>query len=187
MLNSVAGQWLSNAASSPTSGARTWRPSGRGCTVMPSAPASSAISARCSTFGMPMVRVLRRSATLLRLTLSEVMVRKTRHRRSKLAQIVQDAARVQGLAVEMVANQMAQNELRVVGHHRRRKIAARDGKRGAAAQARRVIAGISLRDAHQPALGIHPIDCLRLDWRAIGTLVERGCMPGFAQQLQFER
>src|SRR5882672_3603284 len=185
MLNSVAGQWRSNAASSPTSGARTWRPSGRGCTVMPSAPASSAIRARCSTLGMPIVRVLRRSATLLRLTLSEVMVRKIGQQRSKLTQIVQDAARVQRLAVEMVANQMAQNELRVVRHHWRRKIAARNCKRGAATQARRVIAGISLRDTYQATLGVDAIDCIRFERRTVGTLIERGCMPGFAQKFQF--
>ncbi len=74
MLNSQPGHLSSSCDKAATSGARTWRPSGRGCTVTPSAPASSASTAACSTLGMPIVRELRNKATLLRLTLSAVIV-----------------------------------------------------------------------------------------------------------------
>src|SRR5579862_3759635 len=49
-----------------------WRWSGRGWTVMPWAPALSAISAMRTTLGMVPTRELRRVATLLTLTLSFV-------------------------------------------------------------------------------------------------------------------
>ena len=52
--------------------ARMWRSSGRGCTVMPSAPASRHSVAARRTLGMPRCRVLRSSATLLTLTDSAV-------------------------------------------------------------------------------------------------------------------
>ena len=75
MLNSARGHCVISAASSCTSAARMWRSSGRGWTVMPCAPASSAMVAARVTLGMPSVRVLRSSATLLRLTDSAVVPR----------------------------------------------------------------------------------------------------------------
>ena len=68
MLYSACGHCCSSVASSKTSLRRMWRSSGRGCTVMPSAPASSASVAARSTLGMPKWRVLRNKATLLTLT-----------------------------------------------------------------------------------------------------------------------
>src|SRR5437762_14002428 len=56
-----------------TSEPRMWRSSGRGWTVNPSAPASCAMPANFSTSGTPVCRELRRSATLLRLTLSRAI------------------------------------------------------------------------------------------------------------------
>src|SRR6516164_3769495 len=50
-----------------------WRWSGRGWTVMPWAPASRHSRAALTTLGRPWVRVLRRVATLLTLTLSRVI------------------------------------------------------------------------------------------------------------------
>src|ERR1041384_4549212 len=50
-----------------------WRASGRGCTVIPWAPASIAIRAHPVTLGIPSARELRSSAILLRFTLSRVM------------------------------------------------------------------------------------------------------------------
>src|SRR5262245_43356529 len=50
-----------------------WRWSGRGWTVTPWAPASRTRRAARATLGMPLVRVFRRVATLLTLTLSRVI------------------------------------------------------------------------------------------------------------------
>src|SRR5690606_2326225 len=56
-----------------TSSVRAWRPSGRGCRVIPAAPASRQVLAARTRSGSPPPRELRSSATLLRLTLSRVM------------------------------------------------------------------------------------------------------------------
>ena len=73
MLNSRSGQACISTARSRTSSARIWRSSGRGCTVMPLAPACRHKVAARVTLGMPRWRVLRTSATLLRLTESDVV------------------------------------------------------------------------------------------------------------------
>src|SRR5688572_22329762 len=50
-----------------------WRWSGRGCTVMPCAPAATHNSAARNTLGIPTVREFRSRAILLTLTLSRVI------------------------------------------------------------------------------------------------------------------
>src|SRR5687767_2847983 len=50
------------------------RASGRGCTVIPCAPASRHVSAACTTSGSVPPRELRSTATLLTLTLSAVAI-----------------------------------------------------------------------------------------------------------------
>ncbi len=57
-VNKVA-QLRISAVMSCTSWARMWRSSGRGCTVMPSAPACRHSVAAFTTLGMPRWRVLR--------------------------------------------------------------------------------------------------------------------------------
>ena len=61
------------AASASTSSARMWRASGRGCTVMPCAPASRHARAARTTSGAWPPRELRSTAILLTLTLSVVI------------------------------------------------------------------------------------------------------------------
>src|SRR6478672_8804839 len=56
-----------------TSSARTWRASGRGCTVMPCAPASRQVRAARTMSGAWPPRELRSTAILLTLTLSTVI------------------------------------------------------------------------------------------------------------------
>src|SRR5207342_2140530 len=58
-----------------TSSARMWRASGRGCTVMPCAPASRQARAARTTSGSLPPRELRRTAILLTLTLRTVIAR----------------------------------------------------------------------------------------------------------------
>ncbi len=70
MLNSVE----MAGASSRTSARLIWRSSGRGCTVIPSAPKDSMSRAVASTFGLSSPRAFRRVAILLILTLSRVIV-----------------------------------------------------------------------------------------------------------------
>src|SRR5262249_12116745 len=106
MLNSAPGFSRTTAASSRTSPARTWRPSGRGCTVMPCAPAASAMRAAWTTSGIPTVRVLRRSATLLRLALSEVITRP-----SQGQQVPEDPAALQRLVLPATVEQHAHQRL----------------------------------------------------------------------------
>src|SRR5690606_30148727 len=72
MLNSTPRSWHSFAKAS-TSSARMWRASGRGCTVMPWAPASRQARAARTTSGALPPRELRSTATLLTLTLRTVI------------------------------------------------------------------------------------------------------------------
>src|SRR5512145_213923 len=134
MLNSAAGHRRSSSARSATSLARTWRPSGRGCTVIPSAPASSASTAAWVTLGIPIDRVLRTRATLFRFTLRAVMAGPSS--RLEFPQVLQDAPRVQRLAAEMVANHPAQQTLgfgcdafvvEAPGRHREQRAARHPG------------------------------------------------------------
>src|SRR5215467_1023293 len=106
MLNSAPGFSRTTAASSRTSPARTWRPSGRGCTVMPCAPAPSAMRAAWTTSGIPTVRVLRRRATLLRLALSEVIALP-----SQGQQVPEDPAAPERLVLQAVVQQRAHQHL----------------------------------------------------------------------------
>src|SRR5690606_2885065 len=71
MLNST--RPATSRARLSTSDGRIWRWSGRGCTVMPPAPARMAVSAAWSTRGSSPPRELRSTATLLTFTLSTVM------------------------------------------------------------------------------------------------------------------
>src|SRR5687768_11058177 len=73
MLYSAPGCASMRAATWSTSSGRICRRSGRGCTVIPWAPASRQIRAARTRSGIPLVRVLRRVATLLTLTESRVM------------------------------------------------------------------------------------------------------------------
>src|SRR5438105_6960681 len=107
MLNSVPGRSLSTRASSRTSSPRTCRPSGRGWTVIPWAPASSATRAAWTTLGMPRVRVLRSKATLLRLALKRVM----RVAASQREQIPEDLAAFQRLVIEAMIDERAHQRL----------------------------------------------------------------------------
>src|SRR5690242_20575774 len=75
MLYSAPGCAATTAASAPTSSLRMWRWSGRGCTVMPCAPAASAMRAKRDRSGMPLLRVFRSVAILLTFTDSLVMGR----------------------------------------------------------------------------------------------------------------
>src|SRR6476659_5089838 len=68
MLNSAPGNRRTRLASTGTSERRMCRSSGRGWTVMPCAPACSAIRAMASTDGQGRLRRLRRSAMALTLT-----------------------------------------------------------------------------------------------------------------------
>src|SRR5580765_6793222 len=97
-----------------------WRSSGRGCTVMPFAPASSANVAARSTLGMPSSRVLRSSATLLTLTESAVVPRwasepvaRSGFMPSNLQalQVDHDLARAQHARPELLLDQRAQRQL----------------------------------------------------------------------------
>ena len=72
-LPSILNSTVSMAASSKQSLARIWRWSGRGCTVMPSAPAAMHMRACAVTLGLVVSREFRISAILLRLTLSAIM------------------------------------------------------------------------------------------------------------------
>src|SRR6267378_4191906 len=110
MLNSVPGRSSSTAASSRTSCPRTWRPSGRGWTVIPWAPALSAMRAAWTTLGMPMLRVLRSSATLLRFTLKRVIRTNT----SQCEQIPEDLAALQRLVIEPMTDERAHQRLRLL-------------------------------------------------------------------------
>src|SRR6266446_6746378 len=110
MLNSVPGRSRSTAASPRTSCARTCRPSGRGWTVIPRAPAPSAMRAAWTTLGMPMVRVLRSNATLLRFTLKKVM----RTNASQREQISEDLAALQRLVIESMIDERAHQRLRLL-------------------------------------------------------------------------
>src|SRR5688500_12499137 len=85
---------------------------------MPSAPASSAIRAACSTLGIPLLRVFRISATLFRLTLSAVMAVAL-----QLPKVLQDAPCVQRLAIEVIANNLSQQRLAFGNHLRMLEIA----------------------------------------------------------------
>src|SRR5574340_481553 len=92
------------------------RPSGRGCTVMPCAPASRTMAAARITLGMPSVRELRSKATLLRLTLSLVMRQGATERswlpgRSQLLEIAQQRPCVQNLIAEVMIDQHAHQGL----------------------------------------------------------------------------
>src|SRR5690606_33144921 len=82
MLNSTPRAWHSFAKAS-TSSARMWRASGRGCTVMPWAPASRQARAARTTSGALPPRELRSTATLLTLTLRTVIGASLARRRSK--------------------------------------------------------------------------------------------------------
>src|SRR5256885_6844038 len=110
MLNSVPGRSRSTAASSRTSCARTWRPSGRGWTVIPRAPAPSAMRAASTTLGMPILRVLRSSATLLRFTLRTVMETYA----SQREQVPEDLPALQRLVIEPVIDEGAHQRLRLL-------------------------------------------------------------------------
>src|SRR5690606_31835855 len=110
-----------------------WRPSGRGCTVMPCAPASMQMRAQRVTLGMPIVRVLRSSATLLRLTLSRVMEGPL-ERVSKLLQLDQQLARVERALIEVLPDQPAHELLALGRGERIAEIAARHVEQRLAAQ-----------------------------------------------------
>src|SRR4029079_1755213 len=76
MLNSISGLCcFSHPAISVTSAGRMCRPSARGCTVIPGAPAATAISTARSTLGSSPPRELRSVAILLTLTEREIMTR----------------------------------------------------------------------------------------------------------------
>src|SRR5580765_4023276 len=73
MLSSSDGCARRSSAISFTSLGRMCRSSGRGCSVIPCAPAPTQRRAHERTLGMPIARVLRSVATLLRLTESLVI------------------------------------------------------------------------------------------------------------------
>src|SRR3989442_2627978 len=83
MLNSTLGWSRNNSASSRTSGGFTCRWSGRGCTVIPWAPAAMHRSAASTTLGIPRLREFRSNATLFRLTLRRVNKRSGPRRASE--------------------------------------------------------------------------------------------------------
>src|SRR5512147_3180800 len=147
MLNSAAGQPASSAASSCTSSPRTCLPSGRGWTVMPSAPASSAMTANFFTLGMPRLRVLRTRAILFRLTESAVTA-------SQFLQVAQDATRVQRAAFEMVANDQSQHRPRLAGDLRRAELAGGHRQRRRTGHAGRLAVAFG---EHESALRIDAI------------------------------
>src|SRR5439155_13086856 len=106
--------------------------------------------------GMPMLRVLRSSATLLRFTLKEVM----RTNASQREQIPEDLAALQRLVIEPVIDERAHQRLRlllglgigvVVARHVEERAAGHAGRRA------RVL------DLDRPALGIARIGLRRVD------------------------
>src|SRR5688572_21421022 len=84
MLSSTPAARVTGASAS-TSSARTWRWSGRGCTVMPCAPAASTARAAATGEGRAPPRELRSTAILLTLTESFVIARIISARRPRRA------------------------------------------------------------------------------------------------------
>src|SRR5256885_3450336 len=181
MLNSVLGRSRSMAASSRTSCARTWLPSGRGWTVIPSAPAPSAMRAAWTTLGMPMLRVLRSSATLLRFTLRTVM----RTNASQCEQIPEDLAAFQRLVIEPVIDERAHQRLRLLLGLRIGVVVARHLEESPARHARLRSRAL---DFDRPALGIVRVALRRVD-RATARAValERHGVPELLEQRSLER
>src|SRR5712691_5702074 len=180
MLNSVPGRSRSTAASSRTSCARTCRPSGRGWTVIPRAPASSAMRAAWTTLGTPRVRVLRSNATLLRFALKRVM----RMNASQREQVPEDLAAFQRLVIEPMIDERAHQRLRLLLSLWIGIVVARHVEKRPAGHARlrsRVL------DLDRSALGIVRIGLHRIDRAAARAVaLERHGVPELLEQSSLE-
>src|SRR5712691_330442 len=166
MLNSVPGRSRRIAASSRTSFARTCRPSGRGCTVTPCAPASSTRCAARSTLGIPIVRVLRSSATLLRLALSSV-IRFSLERQ----QIPEDLPAPERLVFQAVVDESAHERLRLLLRLGIGIVVARHIEKRAAGHERLDRRAL---DLDRSAFGIVSVGLRRIDRAAICAVALEG-------------
>src|SRR5690349_1188433 len=164
MLNSAPGYSRTTLARSRTSFARTCRPSGRGWTVIPLAPASSAMRAARTTLGIPIVRVLRSKAILLRLTLRNV----TAATLSQREQIPEDLAAPERLIVEAVIDEGAHQDLGLLLRRRIGVIVASHVEERSAGDDRLAAAVFGL---DRPALRVVAVALHRID-RAAARAVE---------------
>src|SRR5437899_1020285 len=134
-----------------------------------------------TTLGMPMLRVLRSSATLLRFTLKEVM----RTNASQREQIPEDLAALQRLVIEPVIDERAHQRLRlllglgigvVVARHVEERAAGHAGLRS------------RLLDFDRPPLGVVRIALRRVDRTTARTVaLERHRVPELLEQGSLER
>src|ERR1700704_4369204 len=181
MLNSVPGRSRSTAASSRTSCERTCRPSGRGWTVIPWAPAPSARRAAWTTLGMPRVRVLRSNAILLRLALKSVM----RMAASEREQIPEDLAAFERLVVEAVIDERAHQRLGLLLSLGIGVVVASHVEQSPAGDPRLRPGAL---DLDRSALGIVGIALRRVDGAAARAVaLERHGVPELLEQRPLER